>query len=527
MLDKIILLLSLGILLAAQTCQKGLDNCALCNPISKLCLECEYEVYVPNKEGGCQKAKTCTVGKNYCNECSEDTKLCEKCEVGYFPDENGGCSYSDNCEVSFKGKCLECKKNFILSRNINICRSLDLDDFRNCETPRELDGTCGECVEGYYLSSGDRKCTKTQNCKESIFEKCILCEKGFYLDKKDGKCKAQTGNLSFCKEVVEGKKCNACENGYYFDEEGNCVNTNKCKKRGDQGNCKECSSGYHLSSFGNVCTKTENCYTGIKSEGICNRCKSGYYIDYKDGKCKSNEEDNDFKNCVVVDGDCIECSLKTYLGDDHKCSTILNCAESKDDVCLECKQNYYLGKDNQCSKVKHCIYSSLLECIECEDNYYYEKNNKKCKKWSENESFEHCIYGYDDKGCEKCKEDFYLNMTDKMCYDTSLNETFFKCTKTDKLGEICASCIQGYNYLTKSHRCTNITGCIHQETEDKCIECNSYYCLDVKTGLCHSNNIKKEKVYYKCRKTDEDGEACEECIEGFELDDDGFCVEDK
>ena len=168
-----------------------------------------------------------------------------------------------------------------------------------------------------------------------------------------------------------------------------------------------------------------------------------------------------------------------------------------------------------------------MECIECEDTYFYEKNKKKCIKWSENESFEHCIYGYDDKGCEKCKEDFYLNMTDKICYDTSLNETFFKCAKTDKLGEICASCIQGYNYLTKFHRCTNITGCIHQEDEDKCIECNSYYCLDVKTGLCHSNNIKKEKVYYKCRKTDEDGEACEECIEGFELDDDGFCVEDK
>ena len=40
-------------------------------------------------------------------------KLCEKCEVGYFLDENGGCSYSDNCE-------------------------------------EKLDATCGECVEGYY-----------------------------------------------------------------------------------------------------------------------------------------------------------------------------------------------------------------------------------------------------------------------------------------------------------------------------------------------------------------------------------------
>ena len=65
----------------------------------------------------------------------------------------------------------------------------------------------------------------------------------------------QTENLSFCKEVVEGQKCNECENGEYLDEEGNCMKTNKCKKRGALGNCKECSSGYHLSSFGNVSQK--------------------------------------------------------------------------------------------------------------------------------------------------------------------------------------------------------------------------------------------------------------------------------
>ena len=29
--------------------------------------------------------------------------------------------------------------------------------------------------------------------------------------------------------------------------------------------------------------------------GICLQCEEGYYIDFKDGKCKSNEENNEFK----------------------------------------------------------------------------------------------------------------------------------------------------------------------------------------------------------------------------------------
>ena len=413
MLVCLILLLLFVLLKADSSCQQGKNNCILCNPISKLCLECEYDVYTPDKNGGCEEAKICILGKNFCNECDEDGKLCTACEDGYFPDKNGGCSYSNNCEVSFKGKCLKCKKNYILNENINICRSLNLEEFRNCEKIRLSDATCEKCMDGYYLNSEDKKCTKIENCKQSIFGKCILCNKGYYLDKKEEKCKEQKENLLYCKEVLEGINCNQCEDNYYFDKDGNCVGSNYCLKRGELGKCKECLTGYFLSNSGGVCTTTENCYTGIKSEGICNKCVSGYYLDYKDGKCKSNQEENDFKNCIFVDGVCIECSLKYFLSDEHKCSSTLHCAEEINGICIECKQNYYLGLDNKCSNIEHCLYSNLLDCTECEDTFYYEKNSKKCKKWDEN--FENCIYGYENKGCDKCKVDFYLNMTDKLC----------------------------------------------------------------------------------------------------------------
>ena len=522
MLSNLIIFLILDIIRADPYCQKGEKNCVLCNPVSKLCIECKYDVYIPDKDGGCEKANSCIIGKNYCNQCTEDQTLCKICEDGFLPDENGGCSYSSNCKISFRGKCLKCKENYILNENINVCKSLNIEEFRNCESINNLDGVCQKCIEGYFLTSEDKKCIQTGNCTESLLGKCVLCDKGYYLDKKEEKCKEQKGNLLYCKEVIEGENCNSCEDKYYFDQEGNCTSTNYCNKRGELGNCKECISGYYLSYFGNTCTNTENCYTGIKGIGICDKCFSGYYIDFKDGKCKSNKENNDFKNCVKADGYCIECAMSYYLGEDYKCTSTVNCAESINDECIECKENYYLGLDKKCSKYEHCIFSNSFECLECENNYYFDKRTQKCKEWDE--KFENCKYGYESNGCDRCKDDFYLNKTDRLCYSNSLNDSFYKCSITDSYGIFCSECIDGYYLGYKYHRCSFIEGCVLQENDKKCLECDSFHCLDVKTGKCENNNNKDVKKYYKCRKTNEDGTTCAECSEGMALDENGFCI---
>ena len=522
MLSNLILLLIVNYIIAEPSCRKGENFCLQCNPITKLCAQCQYDILTPDNNGGCEKASICIMGKNYCNECNDDDNLCKICEDGFFPDQNGGCSYSNNCEISYKGKCLKCKENYVLIGNINICKSIFLEEFKNCEKINALNGTCENCIDGYFLNSEDKKCTKTKNCKESIFDICILCDKGYYLDKKEGKCKEQKGNLLYCKETLDKESCNICEDNYFFDEDGNCTNTNYCKKRGELGSCKECISGYYLSFFSHTCTNTENCYTGINSLGICDKCFTGYYIDFKDGKCKSNKEKNDFKNCVVANEFCVECSMNYYLGDDNRCTSVLNCAESFNDICLECKENYYLGLDNKCSKVEHCIYSNSYECIECENNYFFEKDSKKCKEWDEN--FENCKNGYENKGCDQCKDDYYLNKTDSLCYSNNLNDSFYKCAMTDSYGKVCSGCKEGYYLGYKYHRCSKIQGCVFQENDNKCLECNSFNCLDVKTGLCENNNNKDVKKYYKCKRTNEDGTVCGECLEGMHLDENDFCV---
>ena len=49
------------------------------------------------------KTRKCSLKKH---EEIEAVCYCNKCEKGYYPDQNGGCSYTDNCQISYKGKSL-------------------------------------------------------------------------------------------------------------------------------------------------------------------------------------------------------------------------------------------------------------------------------------------------------------------------------------------------------------------------------------------------------------------------------------
>jgi hypothetical protein len=279
------------------------NHCIKFNPITKLCLKCDIDIYSPDEKGGCKYAHKCEIGLNQCDECNENGELCKKCLEGYFPDENGGCSYSDNCEISYNGKCLKCKEGYILigEEVIKICKSLNFGDLKNCEEINKTTGFCQKCKEGYYLNNGDRKCTHTENCYKSVYDICIKCNKNYYLDKKDNQCKNQSGAFVFCQESVDGKVCDICDDNYYFDENGKCIGINFCKNSINLNNCEKCIDGYFLNKYNNSCVSTDYCLDGDKDIGICNSCIDNYYLDYKDGKCKSNQEDNDFKYCTIVD----------------------------------------------------------------------------------------------------------------------------------------------------------------------------------------------------------------------------------
>ena len=533
-LFTIIVLLIFKTIISPPSCTEGTKHCSICNSITKQCIKCEKEIYIPDEYGGCKNAQKCVLGENNCMECNEEGNLCKKCEEGYFADENGGCSYSDNCEISYEGKCLECKKDFILvgenfyfGDGLKICKSINSEDLKNCDKINEEKGTCLSCKEGYYLNSGDKKCSKTVNCYESTFDVCQKCDFGYYLNKKNDKCEKEKDIFRHCKETTNNETCDICEDYYYFDKSKKCISVNFCKEIDEYGKCKECNEGYYLTSYGDSCTPDENCFYGDKDLGICISCEEKYYIDFSDGKCKSNEEENDFKYCLVADnGICKQCFYGYFLSEDLFCTSTQYCSESNKGICKLCSLNYHLGLDNKCNNVTHCIYTnSYNECIECEDGYFYEKNNKTCKI-AENK-FKNCKYGYDDKHCEKCKNDFYLDKKVNLCYDNKEEGKFYKCIETDLNGEYCEKCAEEYYLGYKDHKCSKIKGCEISENENKCIECDEYYCLDIKTGKCNYNDeieSEEKKFYFRCNRTNKEGTGCEICVEGYELKN-GICVD--
>ena len=118
-----ILLASIISIHSQPICEEGKNNCLQCNPITNICYKCDKNIYIPDDKGGCENSKTCIVGNNYCLSCNKEETLCEECDSGYFPDENGGCANIPNCEISYKGECLQCIEDFLLigDKYKNLC----------------------------------------------------------------------------------------------------------------------------------------------------------------------------------------------------------------------------------------------------------------------------------------------------------------------------------------------------------------------------------------------------------------------
>ena len=513
-------------------CENNKNNCYKCNPLTKLCALCNNpEIYSPDEKGGCTGILKCEPGKNYCNECDLNGKLCKICEKGYYPDDNGSCSYTENCKISYKGKCIECKENFIKIGKINelqICKFFSTEDFNHCNQINYEKGYCEKCEENYYLSL-ENKCLKTKNCQESIFGNCIKCQYGFYYNKKDEICENKTSNFTFCKQSLNNITCEICDNNNYFDENGICITANYCSKS-TNGICTKCLSGFYLTG-NSVCTNTDNCSNGDKDTGICNSCKKGYYLDTKDYICKPNIINNEFIHCTKIEeGKCIACENNYFLGEDFKCSSTSNCSESDNGTCFSCSKNYYLDLNYNCTDIEHCIYASHVyyKCLECEDGYYYSKKYRQCFKYDNKSKYNNCKYACDQlEQCCGCKDNFYLRSNDSLCFSNKEHDIFYKCVYTTLDGEKCIECEDKYFLGQEDYLCNLVDNCSIIENEYRCAKCLDYNCLNVKNGLCYENDIiynESTKIYFACNRTNEEGNSCEECLYGFKPGEEGLCV---
>ena len=301
-----------------------------------------------------------------------------------------------------------------------------------------------------------------------------------------------------------------------------------------------------MTYYNNSCTQEKNCKYGDKDLGICYQCQENNYLDLKDGKCKSNQENNDYKFCSIISEKCTFCDSLYYLSEDKKCTETKNCASAKNGICESCIENFYLGKDNFCTNVENCAYSFMYICNECIDNFYYNINSLKCEKIN-NDKFKNCKSSFNGTQCDFCKSNYYLSLVDHLCYNNEEKGNLYKCVITDDTGKLCYQCEKGYYWGVKDFKCSKIEGCalLSEKNDEKCSECEETFCLNLKNGICFNNenspNNENELIYFNCNKTNEEGTFCEECIndnfeiingvcyniEGCEKLEDGKCIECK
>ena len=155
-------------------------------------------------------------------------------------------------------------------------------------------------------------------------------------------------------------------------------------------------------------------------------------------------------------------------------------------------------------------------------------HNKACVKSGGN--FENCkISVFVENQCSLCKDNYYLNKTDYLCYDnTGINNDFYKCEFTDYNGEKCDKCKIGYYLTSGDGKCITVSQCKYSKNENECNVCNEAYCLDVKNNKCVENDYLqdgKENIFIACNRTNEMGDKCELCLDGYEPNENGYCVD--
>ncbi len=560
----LLLIFILKFTLEFPNCEDGKNFCQKCNPVTDVCIRCKNDAVIADEEGKCIGLKKCFMGQNFCEECNSEETLCSRCKTSYYPDENGQCSYTDNCELSYKGECFQCKNDYLLIGQegvLRICKYKDPEDFVGCEQISSSTGLCQKCIENYFLTEGDRKCIETDKCFEARFSQCVTCISDYYLDIKDGnKCKPcspneedenKNYNFLFCKQSEDGNVCSMCQENYYMDENHKCLSSNFCKKKNENGldQCVECIDNYYLTKDKKSCTTEEFCTKSDKDTGICDYCEDGYYLDANDGKCKSNQEEfDDLRFCKYFIEDCTECQKNYFLAEDHKCASTMNCNKAENGLCTQCNEHYYLSsQDKICTQINHCAKinekksytgANYYICEECDEGFYLDKYSNECLYHEGEDDLVGCRKSQGD-ACVECYEDYYLSIPEGKCYlnDLEKGSKFYKCAKTDQEGEVCEECIEGFNLGSEDLICSSVQDCALSENSEKCLKCEMWYCLDVKQNICvygdaidsdFDGKIEEEnKLYYKCVKTNDEGTACDECQEGYDLGKNGFCVDNE
>lgn len=232
---------------------------------------------------------------------SEDY-ICKECQSDYYYDQSDKtCKFAEgnftNCKYGLEseGYCVTCKDDCYINITDYLCYNNNGKNiFHGCEISDYDNIHCYKCIEGYYLSNKNKRCSKIKGC--NILDnknKCIECEDNYCLDVLNGKCESSREVISEekkfyyrCKRTNKyGETCEECEEGFKI-KNGLCIEDAHCLEKNEDGICTQClnneDSSFCLNPiFGCVESFYGNCLlcNDILDFDNCSKCVDGYELD--------------------------------------------------------------------------------------------------------------------------------------------------------------------------------------------------------------------------------------------------------
>ena len=477
------------------------------------------------------------------------------------------CNSRDECQFC------DGTKKYIL--DVITCKKIEL---ANCDTISTT-GNCIVCAENFYIDQATLKCmeitsdTEVENC--SIYASagvCQVCQKDFFV--KEGGCEAIPTPIPNCLKADSSEltRCDECDPGFLLAlDKKTCNPLTKIDNCAGYSNlmCRTCRDDYvkenniYIDQIYNFNTEAAK-FVVLQSllhdsndfvdQGVYNVCKK-----------------KEVSNCVVFSryNECKECKEGFVLTEDFKCRAypheeIANCTKySSSTKCIECKEGMHLN-GNACvsnEEISNCHKyarnSTTTTCIECSSDYFL--RNNACRERTSNSIFDNCAETkLDEDICEKCNEGYQVTDDGMACLSAIANCLNYKESTNSTERHTCIKCVANYYYKESDQECVQgtVPNCnVYKDKEDECDVCDNKYYLN-SDGDCIAHNTLDGCIEYSfttdktCTACDESSMlfaqvntclgkeeeieycvdyaspiACGSCIEGFEVDSSGNCIE--
>ncbi len=426
-----------------------------------------------------------------------------------------------------------------------------------CEPDKSLILKSNDDYYCYISSQIILNCYKYTINFDPLFDRCYECESNYNLKNTNKLCIHNNDLVDECDTYNTDSTCETCINDHFLTQNKCLPNTYyvvNCEVY-DAANpfeCNSCYDGFELNSSLNTCERVViNCLTYSNTTSECTSCKSVHTcLDPNNLNTPFNcywcVPDNNYDiKCedynTAVDTECTQCQTAyTYLTDLKRCVKTLfietNCityfSHANGGKCEYCKLNHFIYQGpsrNYCFHniflVKDCETYVLNTnvCTNCLSGYFLTTTNDKQNCVPNVNQFVDCktYFNKNEKYCKNC------NTTTQSAVRI-ISAPFAKCIDTASITQncfiyeisttVCQQCVPGYDLKQDKSCQSSIINCKIPINDSICKECIANH--DFANGEC----IPIEQSDPNCKTWNDDEKQCDECVDGFYLDQ-GYCFE--